>query len=85
MFGITIVLYTFFMLSRIVSDRRYILVDCWQRAGVHGHLHRQGPAKDWKPVLGLAGDRRPFCGSIGHDVRSSKRPAGLLDVWCKIL
>jgi len=73
------------MFSRIVFDRCYILVDRWQRAGVHGHLHRQGPAKDWQPVLGLAGDRRPFCRGIGHDVCASKRPAGLLDVRRQIL
>lgn len=60
------------MFSRIVSNRRYILVDRRQRAGVHGHLHRQGFAKDWQPVPGLAGDRRPICWGFGHDICTGK-------------
>jgi len=73
------------MFSRNVSNRRYILVDRRQRAGVHGHLHRQGLAKDRQPVPGLAGDRRPVCRSVGHDFRSGQRPAGLLDVRRQVL
>jgi len=73
------------LFSRIVSNRRYILVDCRQRAGVHGHLHRQRFAKDWQPVPGLASDRRPICRGVGNDVRAGKRLAGLLDIRRQVL